>query len=114
VTQVTVRVRIPEGTPDDIRSLHTWLRDEPAIRAHGQPALTGLSERGEMSTGLEVLSLVLGTGLSAAQLALSIIMWRATRNHPVRVVIERDERQVAVDTSSPEQAEAIAAGLEAS
>jgi hypothetical protein len=113
VTQLTVRVRVPEGSPDEIRSLRTWLRDEPAVRAYGQPTVDGPEAPGGMGTALEVLALVLGSGLSAAQLALSIIMWRASRDRPVRVVIERDDRQVTVDTSSPELAAAIASELEA-
>jgi hypothetical protein len=109
---VHVRVRVVDGSLDDIRSLHTWLRDEPAVRTFGNPTTSSTQPPGEMGTGLEVLALVLGTGLSAAQLALSIIMWRATRDKPVRVVIERDDRLVPVDTTSPEQAEEIAARLE--
>jgi hypothetical protein len=113
VTQLTVRVRVPEGSPDEIRSLRAWLREEPAVRAYGQPTIEGQDAPGQMGTALDVLALVLGSGLSAAQLALSIIMWRSSRDRPVRVVIERDDRQVAVDTSSPEQAAAIASQLEA-
>jgi hypothetical protein len=93
--------------------LHTWLRDEPAIRAAGRPEVNWPAAPGEMGTGLEVLTLVLGSGLSAAQLALSVIMWRSTRDKPIRVVIERDGRQVTVDTNSAERAEAVAAELEA-
>jgi hypothetical protein len=113
VTNVLVRVRVADGSLDESRSLSTWLRDEPQVRAHGRPVVTPAGEPDEMGTGMEVLTLLLGTGLSAAQLALSIIMWRASRNEPVRVVIERDDRQVAVDTSDPDDAAAIATRLEA-
>jgi hypothetical protein len=113
VTNVRVRVRVADGSADESRALSTWLRDEPQVRAYGQPQAAADDTPGEMGTGLEVLTLVLGTGLSAAQLALSIIMWRATRNEPIRVVIERDDRQVTVDTSDPDDAAAIATRLEA-
>ena len=65
------------------------------------------------STAVEVLTLVLGSGLSAAQLVLSVIMWRASRDKPLRVVIEHHDRRVAVDTDDPRDAPAIAAELEA-
>jgi hypothetical protein len=67
-----------------------------------------------MGTGVEVLALVLGSGLSTAQLVLSIIMWRASHGRPVRVIIEGDGRAVPVDTDDPGEAEAIAAKLESS
>jgi hypothetical protein len=114
---VRVRVRVADGSADESRSLATWLRDEPQVRAFGQPETAGNGGTdggtGEMGTGMEVLTLLLGTGLSAAQLVLSIIMWRATRDEPVRVVIVRDDREVAVETSDPDEAAAIATRLEA-
>jgi len=110
---VRVRVRVADGSADESRSLETWLRDEPQVRAYGQPETAGDGAAGEMGTGMEVLTLLLGTGLSAAQLVLSIIMWRATRDEPVRVVIVRDDREVAVETSDPDDAAAIATRLEA-
>jgi hypothetical protein len=108
-----VRVRVTDDAVDESRSLLSWLRDEPAIRRHGVPTLpAGDGEPGHMGAGQEVLTLVLGTGLSAAQLVVSIIMWRASRGRPVRVIIEHDDREVPVDTDDPGQAGVIAAKLE--
>jgi Effector Associated Constant Component 1 len=109
---VLVRVRVADGSIDESRSLRTWLRDEPEVRRHGDPRVpadvpaTGDGTR--MGAGIDVLTLVLGPGLSAAQLVVSIIMWRASHGKPVRVIIERDGREVPVDTDDPAQAEAIA------
>jgi Effector Associated Constant Component 1 len=111
---VQVRVRLADSSVDTSRSLRTWLRDEPWVRGFGQPRIADDTGAGEMGTGLEVLSLVLGSGLSAAQLILSIIMWRSTQNRPIRVIIERDDRQLAVDTNDPQDAPALAAKLEES
>jgi hypothetical protein len=113
VTGVQVRVRVADGSVDEARSLFTWLRDEPRVRRHGEPTVRdGDLGPGHMGTALEVLGLVLGSGLSTAQLVLSIIMWRASRGQPVRVVIEHDGREVAVDTDDPGEAEAIAGKIE--
>jgi hypothetical protein len=112
---VRVRVRVADGAADESRSLRSWLRDEPEVRRHGEPATPADDTApGQMGTGIEVLSLVLGSGLSAAQLVMSIIMWRAARGQPIRVIIERGNREVTVDTDDPGEAEAIAAKLESS
>ncbi|MGC9665685.1 effector-associated constant component EACC1 [Planosporangium sp. 12N6] len=109
-----VRVRVAGGSVDEYRSLLSWLRDEPEVRRHGQlTAVAGDTGAGQMGTALDVLTLVVGSGLSAAQLAFSIIMWRASRDQPVRVILEHDGRAVPVDTTDPGAAEAIAAKLEA-
>jgi hypothetical protein len=115
VTGVQVRVWVADGSVDEFRSLFTWLQDEPRVRRHGEPTVPdGNSRPGQMGAGLDVLGLVLGSGLSTAQLVLSIIMWRASRGRPVRVIIEREGREVPVDTDDPGEAEAIAAKVETS
>lgn len=109
-----VRVRVDGGSADESRSLRAWLRDEPGVRRYGQPAMpAGDDVPGQMGSGLEVLALVLGSGLSAAQLVLSVIMWRASHGRPIRVIIESDHHRVAIDTDDPDDAESIAAEVEA-
>jgi Effector Associated Constant Component 1 len=111
---VQVRVRVADGSVDDSRSLRSWLRDEPAVRRHGAPVVPAdEATTGQMGGGLEVLTLILGSGLSAAQLVASIILWRASHGRPIRVIIERDDRRVPVDTDDPDAAATIAAELEA-
>jgi hypothetical protein len=115
---VQVRVRVADGSVDESRSLANWLRDEPAVRRYGQPETppgratpddtTDDATGGQMGTGLDVLTLVLGTGLSATQLVASIIMWRASHGHPIRVIIERDDREIPVDSDDPAEAATIA------
>jgi hypothetical protein len=110
---VHVRVWVADGSIDDSRSLRAWLRDEPAVRRYGEMATTADGDSDEMSPGLEIATLVVGSGLSAGQLIASIILWRASHGRPIRVVIERDDRQVPVDTDDPDAAGEIAAELEA-
>ncbi|NJC70359.1 hypothetical protein HC031_11645 [Planosporangium thailandense] len=110
-----VCVRVEDDSGDDSRSLLAWLREEPRVRRYGEPAVAdGDGDPVHMGGGVEVLNVVLGAGLSAAQLALSIIMWRASRGRPVRVIIEHDDGQVPVDTDDPDDAETIAAKIESS
>jgi hypothetical protein len=122
---VQVRVRVADGSIEELRSLLSWLRDEPAVRRHGGLAVApGDPDPGSMATTFEVLVLALGPGLTAAQLVTSIIMWRASRG-PVRVIIEHDRedhdareehdaREVAIETDDAGEAAAIAAKLESS
>jgi Effector Associated Constant Component 1 len=107
---VQVRVRVADGSVDESRSLRNWLRDEPEVRRYGQPEMPPDEDTtgGRMSTGLDVLTIVLGAGLSATQLVASIIMWRAGHSRPIRVIIERDEREIPVDTDDPAEADRIA------
>ncbi|GAA1787955.1 hypothetical protein HC028_12805 [Planosporangium flavigriseum] len=113
-----LRVRVADGSIDEARSLFTWLQDEPRVRTHGEPTMSdgdGSADPGHadhMGPGLDVLGLVIGSGLTTAQLVLSIIMWRASHGRPVRVIIERDGREVPVDTDDAAEAEAIAAKVE--
>ena len=107
-----VRVRVADGSVDESRSLRNWLRNEPEVRRYGQPEVPpDAGPGGQMGAGLDALTLVLGAGLSATQLVASIIMWRASHGRPIRVIIERDEREIPVDTDNPEDAEKIAARI---
>lgn len=110
---------VADGSVDESRSLFNWLRDEPQVRRHGESAVRdsetlrdGEGGTGHMGTTLDVLGLVLGSGLSTAQLVLSIIRWRASSGRPVRVIVEHDGREVAVDTDDPGEAEGIAGKIE--
>ncbi len=107
-----VRVRVADGSVDESRSLGNWLRDEPEVRRHGEPTTPADDDTGgRMGTAMDVLTLVLGSGLSAAQLVTSIIMWRASHGRQIRVIIERDDREVPIDTDDPAEAAAIAARI---
>ena len=104
-----VRVRVADGSVDESRSLRNWLRDQPEVRRYGQPEVPpDRTPGGQMSTGLDVLTIVLVAGLSATQLVASIIMWRASHGRPIRVIIERDDREIPVDSDDPAEAGTIA------
>jgi hypothetical protein len=107
---VQVRVRVADGSVDESRSLANWLRDEPEVRRYGRPETPPDRDTtdGQMGTALDVLTLVLGAGLSATQLVASIIMWRASHGRPIRVIIERDDREIPVDSDDPAEAGTIA------
>jgi hypothetical protein len=109
-----IRVSIPEDDGAEARALHQWLAAEPAIRTGGRLA-TGSGEPGEgdMTGGvLEAILLVVGSGVSLAQLFVAIASWRATRPRPYRVSVELPDRTITIETADPDEALEIARRLE--
>jgi hypothetical protein len=109
-----IRVSIPEDDGTEVRALHQWLAAEPEIRTGGELA-TEQTEPGDdhMAGGvLEAILLVVGSGVSLAQLFVSIASWRATRPRPYRVSVELADRTVTIETADPDEALAIARRLE--
>src|SRR5688500_7216591 len=109
-----IRVSIADDDGAEARALYQWLIAEPEIRRGGrlaaeQPAPGG----GQMSGGaLEAISLIVGSGVSLAQLFMAIAAWRATRPRPYRVTVELPDRTIAIETADPDEALEIARRLE--
>ncbi|MFB7269747.1 hypothetical protein [Streptomyces sp. NPDC056244] len=105
-----VRLRVGLGDDDtaegELRSLHAWLLAEPAARRHARPVLdTARSPRaGAQGDVIDLISLVVSSGFSAASLALSLASWRATRPGQPVVTVERpDGARVTISDSSPDE-----------
>ena len=109
-----IRVHIPEDDGAEARALYQWLAGEPSIRTGGQLASESTDPAdGQMTGGLfEAISLVVGSGVSLAQLFMAIAAWRATRPRPYRVTVELPDRTIAIETADPDEALEIARRLE--
>ena len=109
-----IRVHIPDDDGAEARALYQWLAGEPAIRTGGRLAADSAEPGdGQMTGGvLEAISLVIGSGVSLAQLFVAIAAWRATRPRPYRVSVELPDRTIAIETSDPDEALEIARRLE--
>jgi hypothetical protein len=111
---VQIRVSIPDDDGAEARALYQWLGAEPEIRTRG--GLT--AERsdpgdGQMDGGvIEAISLIIGSGVSIAQLFVAIASWRGTRPRPYRVSVELPDRTIAIETADPDEALEIARRLE--
>ncbi|MFF3755273.1 hypothetical protein ACFYYH_33340 [Streptomyces sp. NPDC002018] len=95
-----------ETAEGELRSLHTWLLAEPAARRHARLVLdTARSPRaGAQGDVIDLISLVVSSGFSAASLALSLVAWRATRPGQPVVTVERpDGVRVTISDSSPDE-----------
>ncbi|MFH9606673.1 hypothetical protein [Streptomyces sp. NPDC017448] len=99
------------GAEDELRSLGRWLEADSAVRRHAQvvpgsarPATPGL--QGDL---LDLITLLVSSGFSAASLAVSIASWRASRPSPPESVIVRavgEQIEIPGDASG-EEAEAM-------
>jgi hypothetical protein len=84
---VPVRLRLECDSTADAESLHRWLRREQAVRVDGELAPGSAGDPEHMGTLLDVLTLVIGSGLSAGQLALAVASWRDSRRPAPTVTI---------------------------
>jgi Effector Associated Constant Component 1 len=102
---VRVRLAVDDRDPEAVRSLRAWLLEEHPVRVHGELGWAQVDRPGQMGILIDVLTLVVGSGLSLSQLALSIARWRTSR-HPAPVVtITRevgDGTIIRIETSDPE------------
>jgi hypothetical protein len=84
---VPIRLRLECESATDAESLHRWLRREQAVRVDGRLAREPAADPEAMGTLLDVLTLVVGSGLSAGQLALAVASWRDSRRPAPGVTI---------------------------
>jgi len=90
--------------PADVEALHRFLRDERAVSAYGDLAWGRSDKPDQMGIVIDVLTLVLGSGLSAAQLVFAIAQWWASRPVPPAVTISRGDRSgttVRIEAATP-------------
>jgi len=108
---IQIRVTGPDGD-QDLASLHAWLLEDPDIRLHARmslvPAQAGPSD---MGTAFEVIQLVVDSGFQAVSLALAYATWRATRPGHPRVMIERDDTRITLDSADQDAVETIVRAL---
>ena len=103
------------STAEELRSLYTWLLADSRARrcAEVEWAAATPAPADSMGGVLDVLSLVLGSGFSAASLAVSLAQWRGTCGRPdPGVTVERpDGTKVVINTSSAEETERLLVSL---
>ncbi|WP_213452239.1 effector-associated constant component EACC1 [Rhizomonospora bruguierae] len=110
-----MRLRLSISGTDDapdleaLRSLRSWLADEPSVRRYARIQWGGAAAERELGTAVDVVSLVLGTGISTVQLLLAIAQWRASRPVPPTVTVTRTEPDGATVRIEATDAEALAA-----
>ncbi|MEU1050192.1 hypothetical protein ABZ400_34250 [Streptomyces sp. NPDC005897] len=106
-----VDAQVPEA---ELRSLHMWFMADSAARRHARPTL-GASQAlasGAQGGALDLLSLMVSSGFSAASLAVSVVSWRATRPRRPSVTVNRpDGLTVTISDSSADEARRLIESL---
>ena len=100
-----VQLRVAGDDPDVVRSLREWLHEERDVRLHGDLQWGTTDSPEHMGVLIDVVTVLLTSGFSAAQLAFAIVQWRASRHPSPVVTITRemgDGTTVRVETSDPE------------
>jgi membrane-associated two-gene conflict system component 1 (EACC1) len=108
---VAVQLRLECESTEDVESLHRWLRHEQAVRVDGALSRDTADDPEAMGVLLDVLTLIIGSGLSAGQLALAVASWRDSRKPAPKVVITHTAADGAVTRIEAADRPALAAAL---
>lgn len=109
-----VQVRVEGDRQEtELRSLHDWLRQEPAARRARVSLLEQPPPPGAMGSLLDVLQLVTGNGWSAASFVVSVMAWRQTRPRPPRTTVRRGGVEVTLAEGTEAEVQRLVALLEA-
>ncbi|MFF5207882.1 hypothetical protein [Streptosporangium sp. NPDC000396] len=101
---MTFNIRISgEHAEQELRSLYDWLLREPDILDHADVLLvTKEPSPGKMGDALDLITLVVTSGLQLPSLATALAGWRKTRRHRPQVTIERGGTTVALSEADPD------------
>ncbi|MFE7618356.1 hypothetical protein [Streptomyces sp. NPDC057496] len=109
MTIITVRAAGDSATVEaELRSLGAWLEDNRTLRRHVRGTLESslTPVQGQQGDGIDILSLVLSSGLGTASLAAAIASWRSTRTPSPTLVVQRpDGTRLEISGHSQQEAE---------
>ncbi|MEU7902834.1 hypothetical protein [Actinoplanes sp. NPDC049118] len=106
-----VQLRVECESTGDGESLYRWLRREQVVRVEGELTRAPAGGNETMGTLLDVLTLVIGSGLSAGQLALAVSAWRDSRRPAPKVTITHTAADGSVTRIETTDQPALAAAL---
>ncbi|MCQ4206821.1 effector-associated constant component EACC1 [Streptomyces longispororuber] len=113
MTDVFVQVT-PDGqdadSEDALRSLRRWLHEDETLtgEVRVEVAATEPPVAGHMgASGFDILQLALGSGLSTAALAVSVLQWQLARHRPPALVLSRGALKVEVTPEGARDAETL-------
>ncbi|MGA5369979.1 effector-associated constant component EACC1 [Streptomyces griseoincarnatus] len=107
--EITVQCNSDEAE-GELRSLTQWLSADLSVRRHVQavPGTAGPAVPGQQGDVIDIISLLISSGLSAAALGMSIASWRATRPQVPTLIVERpDGLKVEITGHSSTEVEEI-------
>ncbi|MEU7886368.1 hypothetical protein AB0B54_12780 [Microbispora bryophytorum] len=106
VKMVTLNIRVTGlGSDEELRSLYDWLLREPRVRQHAQVRLASREPRpGDMGDVLDLITLLVTTGLQLPSLATSLTVWRSTRRRKLQLTIQKGDVTITIPEGDAETA----------
>lgn len=106
---VTLRI---EGNcvEEDIRSLYDWLLLDRAVprEVRIEMGSSSLAVPGHQGAALDLISVVVNSGISTASLGVSIASWRTTRPQEPTITVERaDGSKIVIAGTSRDEAQRL-------
>jgi hypothetical protein len=90
------RIRIADGSGEELAALGEWLQDEDELRGRVRAVHRPVGET-ELGPMTEVLVVALGAGGAGSVLASSLRTWLVTRKTNVKITVESADRSVTMD-----------------
>ncbi|MBF8185567.1 hypothetical protein ITP53_07420 [Nonomuraea sp. K274] len=99
---MSINIRITGYKADqELRSLYAWLRDEPNVRQHANIRLLSREPQpDEMGDTLDLITLIVTSGLQLPGLADVIRGWLQTRRHKSTVIIEKGDLKIELSEAT--------------
>ncbi len=100
-----VQLRVESADPELLLQLRQWLAADRQVAVPGRLQWARSTDPSHMGVDIEVLTLVVNSGLTALQLALSVAQWRSSRPQPpvvVMVAADPEGPRARIDTDDPE------------
>jgi len=98
---------VPQGE-HHLRSLRRWLHDDELVDVRAHAVAAGPPAPGSMSgSGLDLLQLALGTGLSTASVVVSVLQWQTSRRGSPAVTLRRGGVEIQLTKEMARDEEAV-------
>lgn len=100
-----MHIRIETMADDDrgaVSDLHQWLRQDADVRRHAVVELVPPQQTDGTMGAVEIISMVLGQGFTALNLALSYASWRTARPAAPPITITVNGGSITVEDASQE------------
>ncbi|MBQ0879153.1 MULTISPECIES: effector-associated constant component EACC1 [Streptomyces] len=110
MTDYRVEISGPlDGTDaeDHLRSLLSWLREDGTPTLRARAGSSAPLAPGSMGTGLDILQLAIGSGLSAGSLVFSVLQWQASRRRAPAVTLRRGDVEVVLTAEAAADEETV-------
>lgn len=93
------RIRITDGSSDDLIALHDWLRNEDELRGRVGIEAAPIGDT-ELGAGPDLLTVAFGAGGAGTVLASSLIAWLKSRRTSAKITVESGGRSVTLEVET--------------